>query len=225
MDIDSPEVPPRGALVVLGGGGLFSPKKAFKKVRWLLKHRTCVIWGSGENWVINVKGGYLSKRPLHLPSYIKRAQLIGLRDYTGIYNHVPCVSCMHEAFNHNYEVVRQIGFYCHKRINLPCNGHEKMTNDGSSLEEKLAFLGGCEYVVTNSYHGAYWAALLGCRVLCVPFASKFYGMDAPITFSTPDHISDQEILAIKYPATDGYLEFCRRKNMEFGQLVKKFAQV
>jgi hypothetical protein len=223
IDIYGKDVPPRGSLVVIGGGGLISPQKGFKKIRWLLKHRTCVIWGAGENWVIDVKAGYLPQADIPLPSYLKRARLLGLRDYTGIYNHVPCASCMHEAFNRDYEIERRIGFYCHKRIDLPANGHEMTTNDGNDLEEKLAFLGGCEYVVTNSYHGAYWAALLGRRVACIPFGSKFYRLNAPVVFTKPDNLSDQAILGRDYPSTDGYLEFCRRKNREFGRLVNELS--
>lgn len=221
LDVYGTEKPPKEALVVIGGGGLISPKKGFKKLRWLLRRRKCIIWGAGENWVVDVKGGYVTQRSLQLPSYIQRAILLGLRDYTGIHNHVPCASCLHEAFDCNYEIVRQIGFYCHQRIILPNNGHEMVLNNGNCLEEKLAFLGGCEYVVTNSYHGAYWASLLGRRVVCVPFGSKFYGMDAPVAFSSPDHISDDQIIMKEYPSTDGYLEFCRRKNKEFGHLVKE----
>ena len=40
----------------------------------------------------------------------------------------------------------------------------------------IEFIGSGDVVVTNSYHGAYWATLLGKVVVAFPWASKFYGL-------------------------------------------------
>lgn len=53
----------------------------------------------------------------------------------------------------------------------------------ASLPEIAAFLGSGETVITNSYHGAYWALLLGRRVLVYePWCSKWLLTPWKLTF-------------------------------------------
>jgi len=49
-----------------------------------------------------------------------------------------------------------------------------MTNLAGDMEEVIAFLASGEVVVTSSYHGAYWARLLGRKVALLPRGSKFW---------------------------------------------------
>lgn len=48
-----------------------------------------------------------------------------------------------------------------------------MHNTKRKLSEVLRFLSGGRTVITNSYHGVYWAQLLGRRTICIPFGEKF----------------------------------------------------
>lgn len=48
-----------------------------------------------------------------------------------------------------------------------------MDNHAGTMEQAIAFPASGETVVTNSYHGTYWAMCLGRRVICVPFNRKF----------------------------------------------------
>jgi len=60
---------------------------------------------------------------------------------------------------------------------LDIEGFEKMSAHGKDLSDVVPFLGSSEVVLTNTYHGVYWATLLGKKVIIVnPFSSKFYGM-------------------------------------------------
>jgi hypothetical protein len=57
-----------------------------------------------------------------------------------------------------------------------------LTND-RPLAEIVAFLASAEVVLTDSYHGVYWATLLCRRVVCVPYSSKFHGFHCPPAYS------------------------------------------
>lgn len=39
--------------------------------------------------------------------------------------------------------------------------------------EVIDFIASGETIVTSSYHGVYWAQLLGRRVICLPYNDKF----------------------------------------------------
>ena len=44
------------------------------------------------------------------------------------------------------------------------------------MDQTIELLGSAETIITNSYHGAYWGALLGRKVIVTePWSTKFYG--------------------------------------------------
>ena len=67
-------------------------------------------------------------------------------------------------------------------------------------------------VITNSFHGTYWAMCLGRKVLCVPFSGKFSGFEAnPIMADPagwPDHLATAE-------RREGTLDRAREVNQAF----------
>ena len=90
-----------------------------------------------------------------------------------------------------------------------------MANDNKqTFEEVIEFLGSSDVVVTNSYHGAYWATLLGKAVVAFPWASKFHGLKhKPILCPAPDwwkELNDREQHQYKHA-----LEECRQANKDF----------
>jgi hypothetical protein len=95
--------------------------------------------------------------------------------------HVPCASCMLPQFDRTWPVTREVvGFVnADPRIRAPrLPGLPVLANDGP-LDEVIAWLASAEVVVTNSCHGAYWATLLGRRLVCIPYSSKFHGFKFP----------------------------------------------
>lgn len=213
IEVNSNDMPKQRSIIIMGGGGLISPKPAFQKLRRFFHKHHCVGWGLGENWHDQKNLGYFPPQPQTFPDYLNQFDQLGLRDVSSHYAHVPCASCLHPGFDESHAIKRQIGFYLHKRIPLATAGHDVCSNDGASLEDKLKFLGESEVIVTNSYHGAYWAMLLNRRVLCVPFGSKFFGFGEPLVFREPwalrlDDLSDLEL----HP---GYLQKCRDLNQKF----------
>ncbi len=100
--------------------------------------------------------------------------LIGLRDFGTKYRWVPCASCLHSAFGKKYEVTNRIAIYEHKDVPLGINGFPLLKNSETNIIKVAEFLGAAETVVTNSYHGVYWATILGRSVVAIPFSSRFH---------------------------------------------------
>lgn len=213
IEVNSNTAPAERSIIVMGGGGLISPKPAFQKLRRFLGKHVCIGWGLGENWHDEKNLGYFPPQAQTLPDYLDRFDLLGIRDLTGKYRHVPCASCMHPAFDERHDIRRHVGFYLHKRIPLATAGHDVCSNDGDTLEDKVRFIGQSEVIVTNSYHGAYWAMLLNRRVVCVPFGSKFYGFGEPLDFREPWNLMLDDLEGL--PLHPGYLQRCREANLGF----------
>lgn len=108
---------------------------------------------------------------------------------------VPCPSCMSPYFDKEYEVQHEAVYY-RNGTDLP-NVEIPASTNRVPLKEAIAFLGSAETVHTNSYHGMYWAMLLGKKVVVDnPYCSKFFQMQ---------------------PAS---LEECREANIKFDEKVR-----
>jgi hypothetical protein len=198
--------------IVVGGGGLLN-KSFYPELRTLTTRRSLIYWGVGENNLTDVKERYHPFAPVHVPSDIREsAKLIGLRDYASGFPWAPCPSCMHPLMDMRPIKTSEIGFFMHKRVILNSEKYPVMSNENMNLFKVLNFLGSCETVVTNSYHGVYWATLLGCKVVCVPFGSKFYHFRHPPAFARPDEWKNSVSIARSYPES---LQECRTATMEF----------
>jgi hypothetical protein len=107
--------------------------------------------------------------------------IVGTRDYNDKrYEYAPCVSCLSPLFDIQYPIERDVVFYMHHDKTYDHNRHipeivPRIDNHCTSMADAIAFLGSGQTVVSNSYHGVYWALLLGRRVLCLPFSNKFLG--------------------------------------------------
>ncbi len=122
---------------------------------------------------------------------------------------VPCVSCMSPLFDEEYEIEHEVVSY----MNALKYSHPNMpyaTNRGT-FEEAIRFIGSGAIVITNSYHGAYWATLLGrAAVIVNPYNSKFYQYKHQPAMQNEKPIS--------YPEA---LEECREANIKFNHKVKE----
>ena len=124
------------------------------------------------------------------------------------------VVCTLGFYDRQYEITEEFVVY----ENLLCSpihiaGFNKLDNTETNLEKVLCFLGSANTVLTSSYHGAYWATLLGRNVIIVnPFSSKFFGFKHthPIVDESNWKAKQKEVRS--YPEA---LEECRRANVEF----------
>jgi hypothetical protein len=207
--------------VILGGGGLIA--KTFhphlqKLADNRAKLRSIIAWGVGESENIDRNGGFVLPYNGEAPSYLKEFDLVGVRDYGCNYEWVPCASCMHPYFDEDYAIEFPICIYEHKRIPIPIDGIPRISNSGCDLKRVLAFLGSAEVVITNSYHGAYWATLLGRRVVAIPNMSKMYNMKHQPVICRVEKWKNAVDHAINYPSA---LTECRRANLAFYSKVQK----
>ena len=210
--------------IIFGGGGIFHPgvDEQVEAIAYYAKQHNpnvnLICWGAGTNYHQDVIRLW--------PDYLKRFDLVGLRDAGNGNYFAACPSCMHPAFD-DLEPVKphhEFVVYAHKHhpldIDAPhmTNGHPK-----GKLIDALRFLASGRSVVTNTYHGAYWGALLGRSVVIVnPFSTRFhYGFHIPIPTATNDNW--REVLATEsFPMPPGqYLAECRESNVGFLRLARK----
>lgn len=203
-----------GKVVILGGGGFIEQEYFKDYIRALIEADTKMLigWGVGHN-IHGVSDVLYSSF-----DYDKKFATLGVRDSVPGMNWVPCSSCMHPAFDKKYEIKNEIVIYEHK--NFPLRGINldvpKMKNS-DTFEDIIEFLGSAEIVITNSYHGAYWATLLGRRVVVVqPFASKFFSFKHPLVVANNFDVKKIENIPI-YPDA---LKECRNTNIEFSKSVR-----
>lgn len=128
------------------------------------------IWGAGQNSSVD---------DFEYPEEMKQFDRVGIRDFGQYYEWAPCASCMHPAFSKTYSVRNPVIWFEHKKqlIKDKVFGNEsipRFVNSGSNIEQTIELLGSAEVVLTNSYHGAYWATLLKRKVIVVgSWSSKF----------------------------------------------------
>ncbi len=199
---------------------------------------TAVIYGGGTmtNWLQgkqlrpangkNIAWGIGSSRHGETDPWPQPAglDLAGVREWTaareamGLW--VPCASCMSPLFDEAYEITRRAAVFTNASpgirerypvafVPLP----PTMEND-RPMAEVVAFLGSAETVVTDSYHGIYWATLLGRRVVALPYSSKFFGLRHPPAYSR-DRGLDWKARAKQAQIYPAALEQCRRASRAF----------
>jgi len=207
-----------GGTVIVGGGGLIGP--AFKQLEDLVRRNDThtIGWGLGNNMLDDKTSGYVPDS-VPLPKFVDSFDLLGIRDDIKGRRWVPCASCMHPAFSKQYDIKHDIVIFEHKRIPIPIDGFPRLSNNGNDIEEIIAFLASGETVITNSYHGAYWAILLGRRCVALPFSSKFYAFRHPPALG---HVETWRDLVRQAQKNDNALYECREANIQFYMDVMNF---
>jgi len=202
-------------VAVVGGGGLLD--NDFFRRGWLnLADRTpadLVAWGVGHN-----RHGSTTAR---YQDALGRFALVGLRD-TGPdvpaeYDWVPCASCMHLEFDRPHDVLVDVVCYSHAQHPLAIEGVPRMTNTARDAAAAIRFLASADTVLTNTYHGMYWATLLGRKVVVFPYSSKFHGFRYGASMATIDDWKSAVARASRYP--DALTE-CREANRRFAGKVQ-----
>ena len=115
------------------------------------------------------------------------------RDIAGC-DWVPCVTAMSDMFDREWTIKHDVVQFLHhaKSSDVPkMAGCPTLTNWDCSFEQAIEFIASGRTVVTNSYHGTYWAMCLGRQVLCLPFSDKFSGfLQAPKIADPTDWFDD-----------------------------------
>jgi hypothetical protein len=197
-----------GKVVIAGGGGLLVFPEILKR---LLDSGAVVVgWGLGTN----THGKAVDNQS----ELLRRFALVGSRDWASGQRWVPCPSCLHPAFVDPPAPVHPVVIYEHheRKGEIPGDA-PRSANDCSGILEAARFLGSGALVVTNSYHGAYWATLLGRRVTIYrPWSTKFYAMRHPPAIAEPPGWDRETSWARPYPEA---LSECRLANIGFARVV------
>lgn len=167
--------------VIYGGGALGGLLMRGEHMR--VKTRKRIAWGIGRS-----VHGETNVASVPMPEGF---DLLGVREWStpqrGTY--VPCASCMSPLFNRAYPITREAVLFVNASSNIgakyPTRVEEDLPvmNNRRSMHEIIPFLASAETVVTNSYHGAYWGALLGRKVVVASaYSSKFHGFKFPPVF-------------------------------------------
>jgi exopolysaccharide biosynthesis predicted pyruvyltransferase EpsI len=141
------------------------------------------IWGAGHNG---------SSDAVNYSSAMSKFDQVGIRDFNQPYDWAPCASCMHPALHKKYEIKNDVIWFEHKKQIIKDFGSDsipRFVNSGSNIDQTIELLGSANIILTNSYHGAYWGALLGKKVIVVgSWSSKFYLMrHQPVLISADDN--------------------------------------
>ncbi len=159
------------ANAIIGGGQLFSQLSLTLASIYELNLAAKVIaWGVGLP-----PAGVRDKL---VREVTQEFALFGTRNYDrrDHLTFVPCASCLSPLFDDVVKPKHEVVAYLHRRKGSPVDvpaDIPMMTNAMRPPREVIDFIASGEIVVTSSYHGVYWAQLLGRRVVCLPYNDKF----------------------------------------------------
>ncbi|WP_411827754.1 hypothetical protein [Luteolibacter sp. AS25] len=198
---------------VIVGGGFYD----VKQLKYLSQARKIVFWGGGIRDISKYRS-FLTKKAKALPNAKKT--LYGVRDVGFGDQWVPCVSCISDNFDKKYDITSEYVVFQHHRQNIDLP-FPKMINDQAEFSEAVGFLGSAEKVITNSYHGAYWATLLGKEVFIYnEINDKISMLKWKPTFCEKDEWKGNTN-AVTYPNALGE---AREANLKFHEMVMNFIQ-
>lgn len=187
---------------ILGGGQVFGQIAKYTEKCASVRHGSLVAWGVG----LPVKG----KEDALVRAVASRFAMFGARNYEwkDELRFVPCPSCMSGLFDNAQSPTHEVVVYSHRR-KTPLLAQEtefpSLTNNDQNAADVIAFIASGETVVTSSYHGVYWAQLLGRKVICVPYSNKFSTLQhQPKISSTETWRSDLKYASQAEPLLEEY---------------------
>lgn len=176
------------------------------------------IWGVGHNGPIES----FSCVDLPFPDYFANFTRVGVRDWNQAQTWAPCASCMHPALSKKYGIKNDVIFFEHKKQLIKKFGNDsipRFINSGSNVEQTIELLGSANIILTNSYHGAYWGALLGKKVIVVdPWSTKFLSMKHPPGMIRKVQDWKDTIDSVKI--YDNALDECRDATVKFWESIQ-----
>lgn len=199
-------------LAIIGGGQVF--QKCVDSCIYQVPHaKHRVIWGVGIS----------PKDTSGLDYELAKAScsLISTRNWgVEVDDYVPCPSAMSPLFDAPATPQHEVVLFTHakKSDTLPRDpAIPEMTNHQGTMADAIAFLASGATVVTNSFHGTFWAMCLGRKVLCVPFNRKFHFFrENPVMATPQDWMSRIQTAETR----DDTLRDARDRNQRFYEKVR-----
>ncbi|WP_299962086.1 hypothetical protein [uncultured Roseobacter sp.] len=169
-----------GQPAIIGGGQVWAQTREIVEKHHRTPGTTLVAWGialpppgNRDTEVADARAGLA---------------LLGTRNHQWhrTVRFVPCASCLSPVFDDLPAPQHDVVCYLHARKS-PLAPTETdaptLTNDTLDAARVARFLASGDTVVTSSYHGVYWAQLLGRRVVCLPYSRKFDTFEHPPTMA------------------------------------------
>lgn len=176
--VENCEAPVGDCTAIIYGGGVMTTWLRGRQLPRVLR----IAWGIGSS-----RRG--ETEPWPDPAGF---DLVGVREWTeqreAAGRWVPCVSCMSPLFDMQCPIEHEAVLFLNTSPNIKSNypvavGGLPTLGNNRSMAEIVEFLASAQVVITNSYHGVIWATLLGRRVICVPYSSKFFNFRHPPAYS------------------------------------------
>lgn len=205
---------------IFGGGGLFHT--GFETFMEQARDSGCktAIWGAGMN-----RGG---RAKIEYPEWFSKFALVGMRDYGNPWEYVPCPSCLNRGINMAMSRRPAWDAVIYEASDKPpirdlIGAHYPAWNNArhSDMLGALTFLALGKLVVTNSFHGAYWAMIMGRKVMVFkPPSERFLAFKPQLVVADEANwrLKMDEALEIHPPAD--YLQECRALNRKFADKVR-----
>jgi hypothetical protein len=219
-----------GADSVIMGGGIYFSDNKWKLKKMMKTARNFIGWGIGLDPRTNTQ------------EYVDRFTLLGTReshsehidDKRVIY--LPCSSCMNAVFDDvektegaspAAKVTRKVAMHTNgssadttSLAKLAASENAIWTKTISPFAETIDNIISVECVVTNSYHGAYWASLFGKKVVCLKTeVPKWDGLHKNVVFASINEVDAAVASAENVPFD--YLVDCRTRNRAFADRVRE----
>ncbi|MCF3640234.1 polysaccharide pyruvyl transferase family protein [Rhizobium sp. TRM95111] len=204
------------------GGGVFSKNYVRTPMYYerLRPKKNLVLWGVGTDMP-----GY----PPMPKDFIDRCSLIGTRDFGAAsldgdkVVFCPCASAMNRAFDVSRQSpIHEFVLFLHHNRSVDDDDffkHRPTMRNYGDFTETIDFIASGEVVVTNSYHGLYWATLLGKKVICLIKGGKFAYFKWKPAFATPETCRQILARAHDISAYPNALAEARALNMNFYEKV------
>lgn len=207
--------------IIFGGGGLlyyrneiFNWYKLFKYS--ILNSRSKIIcWGIGLN-------DYCSS---DLPNFLKNISLVGMRSLENNYFFVPCPSCLNIEFDIIEQPKTDFVVYEHYENNIKEHLDFPRKKNNGNFAETIKFLSSGETVITNTYHGLYWATLLKRKVILMDSDGSSRFAKFPFPFLCASRKSEIFKLSKKSNIYEDSLLLCRSLNIDFSKKVSELLEV
>lgn len=238
------DVSPHDGLVIVGGGGLGRDnfRVHLNRLRSIYPNGKLIGWGVGADLSeFNSDRESLPSGLDLLGDYFEHFDLVKSRVWTPDQTEqwLPCVSAMHTTFDKLHQKTPDVDVvvYSHKRRKIQpkaVNNFWKKNrefisiprslsilhadNDGNDLAAKLSTLARARVVITNSYHGVYWATLLGKKTICLPFKSGLFSFKHRPMYRREAITLDDLQMSPAYPSA---LEECRKANTLFYEALQR----
>jgi hypothetical protein len=195
--------------VIVGGGGLIW--QCHSQMEHLAQsHKGLLVsWSAGHN-------SHFVENEKDYPKWMEQYDLHGIRDFNSPYPYCPDVSCMSPFLDTKFVTRHPLGVYYHGENYIDTTGSKyseapQMSNFTPSLYKVIDFLGSCDTILTNTYHGLYWSLLLNKKVIVYrPFSTRF----SKLKYDAPSirYLSEIEEAKQKCGSHPDYLEDCREIN-------------